>query len=287
MTSSRHVLRIVAVVLTVLVLILGLTVMLCKAFASAQQASPPASSYLFFDDFNGDSLDPAMWNVVLGNGCPDNCGWGNAELECYTAGNFHVMNGSLLIYSTFHQENTNCYDGNGDFVGTTNWTSAKLNTQGKMSLAPDCDPVFVEAKIKVPTTMGSWPAFWMLPEKGAWCQDGEIDVMKHKNNDSEICMTTWYSSNKNECNHAHFAQNISNVNDWHVYRVEWGCDYITWNIDGIDLYTWDYSTTPFTGTPFTKSFYIILNLAIGGNFPGDTVDIVESVMAIDYVKAYW
>jgi beta-glucanase (GH16 family) len=235
------------------------------------------------DEFSGTSLDLTKWNYQTGNGCPGNCGWGNNELEYYTSNANNVsVNGGALALTAQYQPN---YNGSGD-----NYTSGKLLTAGLFSQKYG----HFEARIKAPSTAGAWPAFWMLPNNGNWPSTGEIDILECVNANP----TTWYGT-------LHFANSggshlslgsVTNTptplsNDYHIYAAYWTTDSISWYIDNILQGTVTKTALINDGGvwPFdSQNFFIILNFAVGGNFPGQTPDPAQFPvsMLVDYVRVY-
>ena len=256
-----------------------------------------------------------FWNLDIGTGFD---GWGNNELQYYTdrPENVTVQNG-LLVISALEE----------DFNGSS-FTSAKLITKGKFSQTFGR----FEARIKVPGGSGLWPAFWLLGENDdtdGWPQCGEIDIMEYRRLEptkvSGSIHGPGYSGETSPQGQVTKSYDLGNArydDDFHVFGIEWGYQYINYYIDGV-LYNQitpaDIAVTPTDAvytlndgveaveatedTPaveaveptdvtgdwvFNKPFYIIINLAVGGNFPGNP-DIGETFpqnMLVDYVRVY-
>jgi len=235
------------------------------------------------DDFNGTSLDQSKWNYQTGDGCPGNCGWGNNELEYYTSnsGNVSVSGGNLAL-TALYQPN---YNGSGK-----NYTSGKLVTSGKFSQKYGR----YEARIKVPSAAGIWPAFWMLADNTAWPGTGEIDILECLNTNP----TTWYgtlhyasTSGVHQSMGSTWNSPVPLSNDFHIYACEWTTDHISWYIDGVLRGTVTKAAAVAGGGawPFdNQKFFIILNLAVGGNFPGQNPISSQypQTMLVDYVRVY-
>ena len=219
------------------------------------------------DEFNGTSVDPTNWVFETGGG-----GWGNNELEYYQAANATVSNGNLVITAKKQR------------VGANAYTSARMKTQGLRQFTYGR----IEARIKLPVVKGLWPAFWMLgsniPTVG-WPQCGETDIMEHINIDSLIYGTIHWYNNGNASSGGNVA---SSPSVYHVYDVEWTPTAITWHIDGVQYYTADISNGINNTGAFQNPFFIILNLAVGGNWPGKTIDTskLPASMYVDYVRVY-
>lgn len=219
------------------------------------------------DEFtNGISDD---WTFEIGTGSN---GWGNNELQFYLAENASVENGELVI--TAKQEN----------AGGMLYTSARLKTQCKKSFRYGR----VEARIKLPSFTGSWPAFWMLGDyfgRVGWPACGEIDIMEHINTSQDVHGTIHWFANQ----YATYGGSTPvNVTQYHVYSVEWDENAIRWYVDD-NLYHTANISNAINGTEeFHHNFFIILNMAIGGNWPGFNVDpsAFPANMYVDYVRVY-
>ena len=222
------------------------------------------------DEFtNGISAD---WNFETGNG---GGGWGNNELEYYRRENATVENGQLVI--TAKRES----------FGGFNYTSARMTTQGKKSWKFGK----IEARIKMPAFSGIWPAFWMLGDNistgAGWPACGEIDIMEHINAENRNYGTAHWSDNNNQ--HASYGNNIAvTVTDYHIYSIEWDTNYIRWFVDGTKFHE-IFIGGGINGTgEFQLNQFILLNMAVGGNWPGFNIDLngFPAKMYVDYVKVY-
>lgn len=218
---------------------------------------------------------------MLGNGGAYGIpGWGNNELQYYRSENATVANGALTI--TARQEN---------FAGY-NYTSARLRTRN----LGDWKYGRFEMRAKLPVTQGMWPAFWMLPTDevyGGWAASGEIDIMESLGHEPERIYGTIhyggsYPENTFSGNTTWLAPN--SATDFHVYAIEWEEGEIRWYVDG-QLYStktdWYSSGIPFPA-PFDQRFHLLLNVAVGGNFPGnpDGSTVLPQEYIIDYVRVY-
>ncbi|MDF1612819.1 family 16 glycosylhydrolase [Stygiobacter electus] len=223
------------------------------------------------DEFNGTSINPSYWTFETGTGTN---GWGNNELQYYTnrTENAKIENGMLVI--TARQES---------YAGR-NFTSARMKTQGKKSFKYGK----IEARMKLPVGKGSWPAFWMLGDNitfVGWPKCGEIDIMEHINSDPSVYGTIHYDDN----GHVSKGGNTStDVTQFHVYSIEWDSNTIKWFVDGRQYY-FVYIVNGVNSTEeFHNPFFIILNLAIGGNWPGNPDGSMQFPisMYVDYVRVY-
>ena len=232
-----------------------------------------------FDGLAGESPDAGKWTFDIGTG-PNNDGWGNSELQYYTD---RTTNASL--------------DGNGNLVITARrelyagsaFTSARINTRETFEQAYGR----IEARIKTPWGPGIWPAFWMLGSNAGavgWPQCGEIDIMELRGQKPNIINGTVHGpgySGSASITKAFALENSRYDVDYHLFAVEWGEDYIDFFVDST-LYQ---RITPDKVTGdwvFDHPFYILLNVAVGGNylgFPTDQTPFPQS-MLVDYVKVY-
>ncbi|WP_299254362.1 glycoside hydrolase family 16 protein [uncultured Aquimarina sp.] len=232
-----------------------------------------SNSIIWEENFEDTNLNESYWNYQLGDGCPDLCGWGNNERQIYTKENVKLDNGNLIITATK----------NGDV-----YKSSRITTKDKIEFQYGT----IEVRAKLPTGYGLWPAIWMLgsdiEEKG-WPDCGEIDIMEYVGKEPR----TIYNS-------LHTRQSFGNTinskktligtieEGFHSYRSTWTKDKIDFYIDNKLVYTFSPETKNDKTWPFDKPFYIIINLAIGGNFGGPEVDdtIFPKQFEIDYIKIW-
>lgn len=253
------------------------------AATSAAAGLASAQTLLWSDEF--DTFDTNTWEALTGDGSQFGIpGWGNNELQWYTgrAENVRVENGELII--TAKRDN----------IGGKFYSSARIRTQG----AADFRYGRFEARIKLPSTTGIWPAFWMLPTNspyGGWPASGEIDIMESTNFADDI-VGTLHFGNAGEGS----TQNGGSINtgedysqQYAVYRVDWYPDRIEWYLDGQRYHT-AYSTSWFSSAtsnflaPFNQDFHFILNVAVGGNYPGNPNGSSQfpQQMLVDWVRVY-
>ncbi|MEJ5189011.1 MAG: glycoside hydrolase family 16 protein [Breznakiellaceae bacterium] len=231
-------------------------------------------SLVWSDEFDGpsDAPDSTKWTYDLGAG-----GWGNNEVQTYTNNrtNSYVSNGTLKIRAL--KENGS-------------WTSARLKTQGKYSWKHG----YIEARIKLPAGNGVWPAFWMLGNNitsVSWPRCGEIDVMEYSPGTTgvnKVFGTVHYATATGDHRYTSLGEKIDSTvtTAFHTYGLRWTSTEITLYIDGQQV------GTPFrkmadTPWPFDQEFFIILNVAMGGNL-GGTIDpnLSQAIMEVDYVRVY-
>lgn len=228
------------------------------------------------DEFNGKDVDHSKWNFEV-----KHPGWVNHELQAYVGDrkeNVRVENGHLVI-----EARKDGFEGNA-------YTSARLKTEGKASWKYGR----FEARIQLPRGVGTWPAFWMMPDDqtGGWPGCGEIDIMEHVGYDQDwIHATTHSNAYSWRSNTQRTAKTLMpGVSDgYHIYALEWSEERIEMFIDGKKFYE---SANDRTGTdayPFVKNFHLILNLAVGGDW-GGAQGVDENgwprQMLVDYVRVY-
>lgn len=237
------------------------------------------------DEFDGPTVDNSKWVFETGNG---DGGWGNNEREYYTSrtNNAYVSGGLLHIVA--RQES----------MGGFPYTSARMKTQGLFSKKYGR----FEFRCKLPVGVGCWPAAWMMPQDsvyGGWARSGEIDVMENRGTAPTIVEGTIHyggswPANVYTGNPYNFTGG-NNVTNFHNYMVEWSTNYIKWLVDGVVYQTqtnWYSAGNPYPA-PFDQRFYLILNLAIGGNFLSNPSDAAINSgtafpveMQVEYVRVY-
>lgn len=237
------------------------------------------------DDFNGDSLNKADWNVET-----HEPGWVNSEWQEYvdSADNIQVKDGKLLLKPI----KTVDKDGNASY------TSGRINTQGRH----DFKYGYFECRAKVPTGKGYLPAFWMMPTDenlyGQWPKCGEIDIMEVMGQETNKAYGTIHYGEPHAQSQGTYSVSAADnfADNYHTYAVDWEPGKITWYIDGIKYHEesdW-FSAKENQGTvaypaPFDQPFYMILNLAVGGSwvgYPDESTTYDDQQFAIDYVKVY-
>jgi beta-glucanase (GH16 family) len=229
------------------------------------------------EEFNTDGApDSSLWSYNIGIG---NNGWGNNELQYYSdrSQNVKVENGMLKITATKES-----------FMGSA-YTSGRIFTKGKFEQKYGR----IEARIKLPFGKGIWPAFWMLGANSdvvEWPQCGEIDIMEYLGSKPTSIFGSVHGPGYSAGSAITKNYTLSNDrfdNGFHVFGIEWDENAINYYVDDV-LYN---QITP-DNVPgewvFNQSFYIILNMAVGGNFPGspNSSTVFPQTMLVDYVRVY-
>jgi len=235
------------------------------------------------DEFNYTGLpDASLWTYDVGRGCdlPCGCGWGNNELQYYTDGNLNnakVENGNLVIRLQKDKED--------------NYTSAKIHSKASASWKYGT----IEVRAKTAKGLGAWSAIWMMPAEnkyGGWPKSGEIDIMEQVGYEPDSVWSAAHVEKFNgmrgtQKNALSYVPNISD--DFHVFKLVWSEDKYETFVDGKLNLTYVNENSGTATWPFDQKFYVILNLAYGGNWAGKngTDDsTLPSEMLIDYVRVY-
>jgi beta-glucanase (GH16 family) len=256
----------------------------CGQTATPQPPAVPGWQLVWSEEFNaadGSAPDPSKWTLETGGG-----GWGNQELEYYTSRlqNAQIQNGSLVI--TALQETYTGPDG-----VTRNYTSARLKTQSHFSQAYGR----FEARIQVPFGQGLWPAFWMLGDnidQVGWPDCGEIDIMENIGKEPAIAHGTIHGPGYSGAAGITAAFTLPSgrfADGFHNFAVEWEPNVIRFYVDG-QLYATRTPADLPAGTKwvYDHPFFILLNVAVGGSFPGspDSTTTFPQTMRVDYVRVY-
>ncbi len=230
------------------------------------------------DEFDGNALNPKVWTFDIGNGSG---GWGNNELEYYTSRpqNAYVTNGALHIVA--QQESVNAF----------NYTSARLKSQNLLSQQYGR----IEFRAKLPQGVGFWPALWLLGTNitsVGWPACGEIDIMENNGSQpTNVQGSIHFGSMATEV----YTLPGESVTNFHNYLLEWTTNAMLWYVDGLLYQTqtnWWSSTGPYPA-PFNQPFFLIMNLAVGGNYVGNPGEnainagaVFPNEMQVDYVRIY-
>ncbi len=266
-------------------LLFALYAIFCVGLLSTHSLQAQNFQLIFEDEFNGNAVDETKWEFMLGDGTEFGIpGWGNNELQFYRRENTTVAEGMLTI--TAKEE----------FFGGYNYTSSRLRTA---NLA-DFKYGRFEMRAKLPTTQGMWPAFWLLftdPNAyGGWAASGEIDIMENIGSQPRRVFATIhygepFPGNRSTERDIELEEDeLAFFEKFHEFALEWEPGEIRWYLDG-QLYAtqndW-YSNGGAYPAPFDQKFHMLINLAVGGNFPGppDGSTVLPQEYVIDYIRVY-
>jgi len=253
-----------------------------------QSAAPPAPSgggsvpekkyqLVWSDEFDSSGLpDPSKWDYDVGGN-----GWGNRELEYYTASrpeNARTENGNLVI------------EARKEGFSNSQYTSARIVTRGKAAWTEGR----FEIRAKIPRGVGTWPAIWLLSATNplVWPDDGELDIMEEVGFNPDVIYGTAHNQAYNGAQGTQKGSSrlIPDAQDsFHIYSLEWTHTQISWYIDSVQYFAYVPPDYGFNTWPYISNFYLILNIAIGGNWGGQQgVDdsIFPQQMLVDYVRVY-
>ncbi len=245
------------------------------------------------DDFSGSRLDIAKWQVedrsTFGNG--------NSELACLMdrPTNLSVAHGQLSLTAARESPPLTCGDADTRFPNGRDYSSAMISTKGKESWHEGRFEIRAKLPITPGSSQGLWPAFWMRPASGPG--DGELDIMEavgtSNPDDPEartVHQTLWYDENGTKPKQSQVAEvgGGGPAAGFHTYAVQWRDGKMDWTIDGKVVFSRDKSTTPWLTSAFAGRFFLRLNLAVGGTFPGSPTAATRlpASMVVDWVKVY-
>lgn len=230
-----------------------------------------------FDGAAASAPDASKWGFDLGTGAG---GWGNNEQQYYRAENA-ALDGQGHLVITAREE---------AYLGSA-YTSARLLTKGKYAFTHGR----VEARMKLPRGQGLWPAFWLLGaniDETSWPACGEIDIMEARGQLPNTTVGTLHGPGYSGANglSAAYALPTGNLSDdFHVFAIEWDPAYVAWELDGVTYSVQTPAELP-AGAPwvFDHPFFLILNVAVGGNFVGspDATTVFPQTLEVDYVRVY-
>ncbi len=223
----------------------------------------PGYELVWSDNFNSNTLDIANWNYMYGDGSLYGIpGWGNNEDQNYVDSeeNIYTYNGCLYIIPTFNED-----------VG---FESARINSSQKHSFQFGR----IDVAFSVPELTGVWPAIWMLPEYemyGNWPASGEIDLMETKNKSSDELVTTIHYGHDfhrliGKTTYLTQLSKLANPDDHNVISIVWNVESIEWLLNNSSIYKIKFNDMDaLEPNPFIEEFHSLINVAVGGNFPGN------------------
>ncbi|WP_026728667.1 glycoside hydrolase family 16 protein [Flavobacterium denitrificans] len=229
-----------------------------------------ARKILWADEFDVNGApNTSKWGYNTGTGD----GWGNNELEYYTTRpeNVIIENGILKIKAIKEE-----------YMGS-HYTSARMLTKGKFSFKYGR----AEVRAKLPVGGGTWPAFWMLGDNidtAPWPACGEVDILESVGNNPNVNHSSLHSPGRSGNTPDTATTTVPNsATEFHVYAAEWTAESIKFYVDDNLFYTYANSSS----TPFNANFFLILNLAMGGNFGGKVdPNFTSATFEVDYVRVY-
>jgi beta-glucanase (GH16 family) len=230
------------------------------------------------DEFNGTGIDANKWTFEIGDGCPNVCGWGNNELEFYRQENASIYEGNLMI------------EAKAEPFGGKSYTSTRMITKGKF----DFKYGRVDIRAALPEGKGVWPALWMLGaniDTEGWPKCGEIDIMEKIGGgieEKKVHGTVhWFADAYANYGGSFTGSTEGIFNDkFHVFSITWDAEFIRWYVDDVKFHEIDIRPTHLS--EFREKFFLILNVAVGGNWPGspDGSTKFPQRMFVDYIRVF-
>ncbi len=230
------------------------------------------------DEFNGTALDAANWSFENGDGCPSMCGWGNNELEYYRPENLSFDGSNMII------------EARKEAFGGRQYTSSKIVSRGKKTFKFGK----IEFRAKLPKGKGIWPAFWMLPQNnvfGGWPKSGELDILEMVGHEPNKVYGTLHfgpGPGSTQISRGYTLNGSDFSADFHTFSIVWDTNSIEWFVDGNLFSTVKHTDMGSATYPFNEDFFFIINLAVGGQWPGapDATTVFPQRLIVDYVRVY-
>ena len=237
--------------------------------------SYPGMTLVWQDEFNGSALDPKFWNFEEGNGTE---GWGNRELQYYRKENTSVHNGYLTI--TAKKES----------FGGKEYTSSRLTTEAKKEFLYGR----IDFRAKLPKGQGIWPAFWALGANirtTPWPFSGEIDIMEMVGGGPGKDNTAHGTVHYEDGGHKYIGGSTTLTSGdfydkFHVFSLVWTETSLKWYVDNVEFYKFD--STGANKDEFRRSYFLLINLAVGGNWPGapNAGTVFPQKYIVDFVRVF-
>ena len=235
------------------------------------------------DDFSGTALNSNKWTAEIGTGCQYSvnlCGWGNNEAQYYLPQNATVSDGRLTITAKKNDAGRS-------------YTSARIKSQGKMSVQYGR----IDIRAKMPYGQGIWPALWLLGESSqSWPAKGEIDIMEmiggnQTGRDDTTHGTIHWDPGNGLYAYSGDSKTLSSgilADEYHVYSIVWTPSQIAWYLDDDTIPYHVENISSYGMSEFEAPFYFILNIAVGGNWPGypDASTVFPQEMLVDYIRVF-
>ncbi len=229
------------------------------------------------DEFDGSELNPANWVYETGTGAN---GWGNNELQYYREDNVSFVNGNLIITAKDQK------------FGGSNYTSSRIKTQGKKAFKFGR----IDIRAALPKGKGVWPAIWMLGSNITsvnWPACGEIDIMELTGDIPNRSLSTVHygpdiAGRQYKGNSKYLSGNKNFQDEFHVFTLIWKEDLMEFYVDDEKFYTATPASLGNVAYPFNKNFFFIMNVAVGGNLPGnpDATTPLPQSMIVDYIRVF-
>ncbi len=231
------------------------------------------------DEFEGSAINPDNWVFETGNGCPNLCGWGNNEWQYYRQENAWIDQDENVLTIEARREN----------VGDSQYTSTRMKTQGKKSFKYGR----IDIRALLPKGQGIWPALWMLGDditSVGWPKCGEIDIMEMIGGSDRENTTHgtlhWDNNGHNYTGGSYTLSSGTFGSEYHVFTILWDENSIQWLVNDVPFHEID--ITPSHMTEFHQEFFLLFNVAVGGNWPGypDQTTVFPQQMKVDYVRVF-
>jgi beta-glucanase (GH16 family) len=245
------------------------------SISAAGHSSPetyPGRTLVWREEFSGNALDPESWVHDTGTGTN---GWGNEELQYYRPENARVQDGYLVITAR------------AEALEGSRFTSSRIVTRGKRTVRFGR----IDIRALLPEGQGLWPALWLLGETGGWPAGGEIDIMEmvggQGREDTVHGTLHWGQGREHRYEGGSFTLPSGTFADqFHVFSIEWDATTIFWLVDGHPYLEQDISDPAFDA--FRGGFYLLVNLAVGGHWPGDPSGDTSFPrhLVVDYIRVF-
>ncbi|MCW2820162.1 MAG: hypothetical protein JWR42_2949 [Marmoricola sp.] len=243
------------------------------------------------DEFDGTTLDHRRWNVENRSTYGD----GNGELACLMdrPQNLDLRSGVLRLTARREQQGLPCGSEDYRFPQGRPYSSAMISTKGTASWRYGRFQIRARLPVAPGKSKGLWPAFWMRPDDGGL---GEVDVLEALgSNDPDpdrirVHQTMWYdyTGKHKQQSHSEALTAVGSVSGWHTYALDWSPTHLRWYLDGRLVFERTPTTTPWFTEAFTRPFFLRLNLALGGRWPGSPTAQTElpASFDVDYVRVW-
>ena len=264
----------------------------------ADAATKKSLKLLWSDEFNdkkGTLPSSKVWSAEIGGG-----GWGNSERQYYTNKSSNAsMDGSGRLVITADRISNEYAEQVGEVPGTEDilnrcsecqFTSARLKTARKLSFQYGR----IEARMKLPQGVGTWPAFWMLGgdllDGVPWPECGEIDIMEFRGDISDQSTSAIHGPTTPQGSGlgTRFLSFAPLSDDYHTFAIEWKKNSLSFIVDGRVTGTFSSADTGSRGWVYNQKFFLILNLAMGGTYAGEFIDptLNQAQLSVDYIRFY-